>query len=51
MQSVSSRIWNRVTVSISCDDNYYTTGTANGRYALKPIQTEQKQNSAKKSVS
>ena len=29
MQSVSSRIWTRVTVSISYDDNHYTTGTAN----------------------
>ena len=27
MQSVSSRIWTRVTVSISYDDNHYTTGT------------------------
>ena len=27
MQSVSSRIWTHVTVSISYDDNYYTTGT------------------------
>ena len=26
MQSVSSRIWTRVTVSISCDHNHYTTG-------------------------
>ena len=26
MQSVSSRIWTRVAVSISCDDNHYTTG-------------------------
>ena len=26
MQSVSSRIWNRVAVSISYDDNYYTMG-------------------------
>ena len=26
MQSVSSRIWTRVTVSISNDDNHYTTG-------------------------
>ena len=25
---VSSRIWTRVTVSISCDDNHYTTGTS-----------------------
>ena len=27
MQSVSSKIWTRVAVSISYDDNYYTTGT------------------------
>ena len=27
MQSVRSRIWTRVAVSISCDDNHYTTGT------------------------
>ena len=28
MQSVSSRIWTCVVVSISYDDNYYTTGTS-----------------------
>ena len=28
MQSVSSRIWSRVAVSISYDDNDYTTGTS-----------------------
>ena len=28
MQSVSSRIWTRVAVSISYDDNGYTTGTS-----------------------
>ena len=28
MQSVSSRFWTRVAVSISYDDNYYTTGTS-----------------------
>ena len=28
MQSVSSRIWTRVAVSISSDDNNYTTGTS-----------------------
>ena len=28
MLSVSSRIWTRVTVSISYDDNQYTTGTS-----------------------
>ena len=27
MQSISSRIWTRFTVSISYDDNHYTTGT------------------------
>ena len=27
MQSVSSMIWTRVAVSISNDDNHYTTGT------------------------
>ena len=27
MLSVSSRIWTLITVSISCDDNHYTTGT------------------------
>ena len=30
MQSVSSRIWTRVAVSISYDDNHYTTGTSRG---------------------
>ena len=28
MQSVSSRIWTRVAVYISYDDNHYTTGTS-----------------------
>ena len=28
MQSFSSRIWTRVAVSISYDDNHYTTGTS-----------------------
>ena len=28
MQSVSSRIWTRVVVSISYDGNHYTTGTS-----------------------
>ena len=38
MQSVSSRIWTHVAVSISYDDNDYTTGTSttNGWYAIKP---------------
>ena len=30
MQSVSSRIWTRVTVSISNDDNHCTMGTDSG---------------------
>ena len=34
MQSVTSRIWTPVTVSISYDDNYYTTGTS---YEIKLI--------------
>ena len=29
MQSVRSRIWTRVVVSLSCDDNHYTSGTSN----------------------
>ena len=32
MQSISSRIWTRVTVSISYDDNHYTTGTSSVLY-------------------
>ena len=35
MQSVSSRIWTRVAVSISDDDNHYTTGTQTMEYANK----------------
>ena len=31
MQSASSRIWTHVAVSISYDDNHYTTGTSNLR--------------------
>ena len=31
MQSVSSRFWTRVAVSISYDDNHYTTGTSCNR--------------------
>ena len=40
MQSVSSRIWTRVAVSISYDDNHYTTGTYKGFYAITPNQTK-----------
>ena len=32
MQSVSARIWTRVAVSISYDDNHYTTGTSKMKY-------------------
>ena len=35
MQSASSRIWTRVAVSISYDDNHYTTGTS---HRLDPYQ-------------
>ena len=34
MQSVSSRIWTRVAMSISYDDNHYTTGTFFVAYQL-----------------
>ena len=36
MQSVSSRIWTRVAVSISYDDNHYTTGTSLQTYDRLP---------------
>ena len=46
MQSVSFRIWTRVAVSISYDDNHYTTGTSShtitftfGRIALEKVWT------------
>ena len=32
MQSTSSRIWTRIAVSISYDDNHYTTGTSKLRW-------------------
>ena len=35
MQSVSSRIWTRVAVSISNDDNHYTMGTELGFIAYQ----------------
>ena len=35
MQSVSSRIWTRVAVFISYDDNNYTTGTSQSKYNMK----------------
>ena len=28
MQSVSSRIWTNIAMSIYCDDNHYTMGTS-----------------------
>ena len=34
MQSISSRIWTRVIVSISYDDNHYTRGTSKTFYYL-----------------
>ena len=37
MQSVSSRIWTRVAVFISYDDNHYTTGTSNGNHSNDSI--------------
>ena len=38
MQSVSSRIWTRVAVSISYDDNHYTTNTSG--ITLHPVRIE-----------
>ena len=35
MQSVLSRNWTRIAVSISCEDNHYTTGTCKGWYSIK----------------
>ena len=40
MQSVSSRIWTRVAVSISYDDNHYTTGTMYHFYYVAEPYTE-----------
>ena len=37
MQSVSSRIWTRVAVSISYDDNDYTTGTSSNINEVEKI--------------
>ena len=37
MQPVSSRIWTRVAVSISYDDNHYTTGTFVGDLTPNPF--------------
>ena len=34
MQLVSSSIWTRVAVSISYNDNHYTTGTSNANLLL-----------------
>ena len=37
MQSFSSRIWTRVAVSISYDDNHYTTDTSTSTPLLPPL--------------
>ena len=37
MQSVSSRIWTRVAVFISYDDNDYTTGTSDFMTEMKRL--------------
>ena len=41
MQSISSRIWTRVAVSISYDDNHYITGTYNFFFIIN-INTKEK---------
>ena len=38
MQLVSSRIWTRVAVSISYDDNHYTTGTWMSLFVITKVQ-------------
>ena len=40
MQSVLSRNWTQIAVSISCDDNHYTTGTSDDIQANIPNQAE-----------
>ena len=40
MQSVSSRIWTCVAVSISSDDNHYTTGTSSWTSSLNDHKKE-----------
>ena len=35
MQSVSSRNWTRIAVSIFCNDNHYTTGTSNNKSLMQ----------------
>ena len=37
MQSVSSRIWTRVAVFISYDDNHYPTGTSTSLFCLNYV--------------
>ena len=39
MQSVSSRIWTRVAVSMSNDDNHYTTGTSTKSCQSRPAES------------
>ena len=40
MQSVSYRIWTRVTESISYDDNRYTTGTSTMKFIIGAMKGE-----------
>ena len=37
MQSVSSRIWTRIAVTISRNDNHYTTGTSKFKWLSLPL--------------
>ena len=48
MQSVSSRIWTCVAVSISCDDNYYTAGILTIVGYLMPTQKKKKKERKKR---
>ena len=40
MQSASSRFWTRIAMSISYDDNHYTTGTLQWLIYHKPNQSK-----------
>ena len=50
MQSGSSKIWTCVAVSISYDDNHYTTGTSRFIIAWKLCWNEDKYNSEKEII-
>ena len=46
MQSVSSRIWTRIVVSNSYDDNHYTTGTSKKPLVYADVKTSKSSSSS-----